>query len=103
MYIYSVTINILKEAEDRWVDFMKTKHIAEVLETGYFISALMRKVITKTKSEFAVYNIEYKINTEEDYYNYQKKSAPALQKDIADRFAGEFTAERTFYKVVFEQ
>jgi len=31
-----------------------------------------------------------------------QKAAPALQKEVADKFAGKFTAQRAFYQIVFE-
>jgi Domain of unknown function (DUF4286) len=102
MYIYSVTINISKEAEQEWVDFMQHKHIADVLKTGYFIHASMRKGITSDETEAVTYNMEYTAKTQEDYTNYQQHAAAALQKDVAERFAGKFTAQRAFYQLVFE-
>lgn len=48
MYIYSVIINIEKSAEQEWLDFMQKKHIADVLHTGCFTNASMRKEINNT-------------------------------------------------------
>lgn len=103
MYLYSVSINIEKEAEQEWLDFMQKKHIADVLATGYFTGASMRKEISNNDTSFSTYNIEYAVETEENYNSYQQVEAPALQKDIADRFAGKFTAQRKFYNLLFVQ
>lgn len=102
MYIYSVTIHINKEVEQEWLNFMQTKHISDVLNAGYFTKASMRKVVHDTNEPSATYSIEYLTETIEQYEHYAQRAAPALQKDVSDRFAGKFTAQRTFYKIVSE-
>ncbi len=102
MYIYSVTIHIDKNAEEEWLVFMKEKHIAEVLAAGYFKSCSMRKVLEENDERNATYNIEYNVETKEDYHSYRQFAAPALQADIKNRFDGKFSAERLFYKIIYE-
>lgn len=103
MYLYSVSINIDKAAEKEWVDFMQKKHIADVLNSGYFTKASMRKVQHNNNENTTTYNIEYLTESSEKYEKYAQIAAPALQKDVADRFGGKFTAQRAFYEVVFER
>lgn len=103
MFIYSVTININRESENEWLDFMQTKHIADVLNAGYFTKATMRKSMSENDENKTSYNMEYFIETAEKYNAYTQHAAPALQKDVLDRFAGKFTAQRTFYEIIFEQ
>ena len=102
MYLYSVTINIDKTAEQEWLDFMQDKHIADVLNSGYFTKASMRKVLHNNDENTTTYNIEYLTESAAKYNEYTQKAAPALQKDVADKFAGKFTAQRAFYQIVFE-
>jgi phage shock protein A len=102
MYLYSVTIHIQKAAEQEWLEFMQQKHIADVLDKGYFTKASMRKVMNGTDENSVVYNIEYSADSIEHYEAYAQLAAPALQKDVSDRFAGKFTAQRAFYQIVFE-
>ncbi|MFN8295250.1 MAG: DUF4286 family protein [Chitinophagales bacterium] len=103
MYIYSVTINIEKSAEQEWLDFMQKKHIADVLNTGYFTGASMRKEINNNDELYSLYNIEYMLESEDNYHAYQQKNAAELQKDVTDRFNGKFSAVRKFYNVLSEQ
>ena len=98
MYIYSVTITIETGAEQEWLKFMQQKHIADVLKTGYFTSAYMRKAVNEDNAAFVTYNIEYTANSMEAYTQYQQLEAARLQKDVADRFSGKFTAQRTVYQ-----
>jgi hypothetical protein len=102
MYIYSVTITIETEAEQEWLEFMQQKHITDVLKTGYFTAASMRKTVNEDNAAFVKYNIEYTSDSLEAYTQYQQLEATRLQKDVADRFSGKFTAQRVLYKKVAE-
>jgi hypothetical protein len=102
MYIYSVTITIENETETEWLEFMQQKHIADVLKTGYFTSASMRKAVNEDNAAFVTYNIEYTADSMEAYTQYQQLEATRLQKDVADRFSGKFTAQRRVYQKVTE-
>ena len=37
MIIYNVTISIDKEMEKTWIDWMKSTHIPDVMNTGMFL------------------------------------------------------------------
>ena len=102
MYIYSVTVFIDKDAETNWLDFMQQKHISDVLKTGFFTKACMRKVVKHTDADKSVYKIEYYCKDKESYQTYATTAASALQKDVADRFAGRFNAERVLLEEIFE-
>lgn len=100
MYIYSVTIRLQKQSEQEWLDFMQKKHMRDVLDTGYFEKANMRKIVSEPDADMIIYNIEYHTDHMEKYKDYARLAAPALQKDVSDRFAGKFTAERVVYEVI---
>jgi hypothetical protein len=100
MYIYSVTIRLQKQSEQEWLDFMQKKHMRDVLDTGYFEKANMRKIVSEPDADMIIYNIEYHTDHMEKYNDYARLAAPALQKDVSDRFAGKFTAERVVYEEV---
>ncbi|MDB5228437.1 MAG: hypothetical protein JWN78_2630 [Bacteroidota bacterium] len=102
MYIYSVTIHIDKNTEDEWLVFMKEKHIGDVLAAGYFKSCSMRKVLNENDDQHITYNLEYGVETKDDYNAYRQFVAPALQAELMEKFNGKFSAERLFYKIVYE-
>ncbi len=102
MYIYSVTLKIEKDCEKEWVQFMEYKHIDDVLKTGYFKSCSMRKLVSAEDNETVTYNMQYSIDSEEQYLSYQEHAAPLLQGDVLSRFQGKFSAARAFYEVTFE-
>jgi hypothetical protein len=102
MYIYSVTLEIEKTAEKEWVEFMKHKHIDDVLKTGYFKSCSMRKLVCTEETPTSTFNMQYTVESEEQYQLYQELAAPMLQADVLNRFQGKFSATRDFYKIILE-
>ena len=47
MLIYNVTINIDESVHDQWLDWMKDKHLPDMLATGKFSHAKMVKVLVE--------------------------------------------------------
>ena len=100
MIIYSVTIHIQKDVETEWLQFMQEKHIQDVINTGYFTHATIRRVITGNETTSTTYNMEYFVENLEEYHAYLKNAAAEMQKDVLDRFAGKFSAERKIYEII---
>jgi hypothetical protein len=101
MIIYNVTVNITEEAHEEWLNWMKTKHIPDVMATGYFLENRMAKVITTQEDETGhTYAIQYTCNCMEDLDEYNSTSSPALQVEHGNRYQGKFVAFRTLLEVV---
>jgi hypothetical protein len=79
---------------------MLEKHIQEVINTGYFTDATIRRVLAPNETSYTTYNMEYIAEHIEKYDDYLKNAATSKQKDVMDRFAGKFTAERKVYEVI---
>ena len=99
MYIYSVTVSIDKDVATEWHHWMKTKHIPEVMETGFFTEYKMCKVLN-VEDEGATYSTQYTFKTMEDIETYQKKEAPRLQADMKTLYDGKYIAFRTLLEIV---
>lgn len=98
MYYYIVNIQIDQSEEARWLDFMQHKHIHDVLETGYFTSAEMLKLMNEeTRSH---YRISYSAKSLEDIEIYRTKCSPALQQDVLSLFENQFSASREVAAIV---
>lgn len=100
MFIYSVTIALDKEVEQEWLDWMKRKHIPDVLNTGCFKGYNIFQVYSAYQNDGVTYNIQYTFEKIEDIENYQKNFAPELQKEHKEKFDGKFTATRTVLRKI---
>ncbi|HQQ95112.1 MAG TPA: DUF4286 family protein [Bacteroidia bacterium] len=99
MYIYSVTVNISKEAHDEWLKWMKDVHIADVMKTGCFVDSHMYELLY-VEDEGHTYSVQYRFLELADLDRYQKLHAPGLQAEHSGRFKDQFAAFRTVLKEV---
>lgn len=51
MIIYNVTIKIENDVHDEWVNWMKTVHIPEVMETGFFLENRFAKILVDDEED----------------------------------------------------
>lgn len=99
MIIYNVTVNIENDVHDEWLEWMKTKHIPDVMATGFFLENKLCKVLVE-EEQGTTYSFQYTCNNMEELQEYQREHAPRLQKEVADRYANKFVAFRTLLEVI---
>jgi len=97
MIIYSVEISVEKEIHKNWVQWMKTTHIPDVMETDLFLEFKFFKNLN-TKKE--TYSIQYKLRNMDDYLQYQNVFASALQKEHNRKFKNKFSAKRELLRML---
>lgn len=99
MFIYNVTVNISEDIQNEWVQWMREKHIPDVMRTGCFVDSQMVKVLY-VEDEGHTYSIQYKFLEMPDIERYQKEFAPALQAEHTVKFSGKYAAFRTLLQVI---
>jgi len=102
MILYNITINIDSNVANVWLDYMKTKHISDVLKTGLFIECKLCRIHAEEDGGHS-YSIQYFLKSLEDYNLYQKNFAEKLQIEHAEKFKGKFAAFRTLLEVIYEE
>ena len=70
MIIYNVTINIDDSVHDQWLNWLKTKHIGDVLATGCFYKAKLSKVLVEEEMGGTTYSIQYAAESKEKLQEY---------------------------------
>ncbi len=96
--IYNVTVSVDVDASHEWLEWMKQKHIPEVMETGMFLEAKISKVLGE-ESGGKTYAIQYLCESMEIYEIYQRKCAPSLQADHTKKYGNKTAAFRTLLVV----
>ena len=99
MIIYNVTVKISNLKHDDWVEWMKTKHIPDVMATGKFTQFTFSKVLIEDE-EGTNYSIQYHCQSLETLEDYQNNFAPKLQEEHTTRYKEEFVAFRTLLEIV---
>lgn len=101
MILYNVTVSIDNRVHEEWLDWMRTKHIPDVMATGCFIESRISRVHGEEEGGMT-FAITYLSPNEEKFDEYQEKHAPALQKEHTDKYEGKFAAFRTLLTVLDE-
>lgn len=97
MIIYSVTVTVSNTIHEEWLNWMKTKHIQDVVDTGCFVECRMCKILEENKEHR--YQIQYLCQNESQMKIYQEQYATALQKEHTEKYKGEFSAFRTMLQL----
>ncbi len=100
MFLYNVTVNVEDDVHDKWFEWMKGKHIPEVMATGCFVANRMLKVLSEVENNGTTYSIQYYFNRMEEYVKYQDKFAKPLQADHMANFKDKYVAFRTLLEIV---
>lgn len=102
MIIYNVTINVDESIHDEWMDWMKNKHIDEVVATGCFSKATMVKVLVDEEMGGITYSVQYFAPSREALEKYKNEFAPQLKQEGLQRFADKMLAFRTELEIISE-
>jgi hypothetical protein len=98
--IYNVTVGVDKSIEIEWLAWMRDSHIPKVMATGSFIGQQILKVLTHDDPQSSSYAIQYTAMSMEKLQDYLSRFAPALRKDVQDKFGDKQTAYRTILEVM---
>lgn len=103
MLIYNVTINIDESVHDKWLEWMRDKHIPDMLETGKFSHAKMVKVLVEEDMGGITYSIQYTTQDRITLEAYYREDADRLRADAQKMFPNKFVAFRTELEVISQQ
>lgn len=101
MILYNVTVSIDPEIHENWLDWMRSTHIPQVMETGCFLESRISRVHGEEEGGMT-FAITYLSPSKEIFEEYEQKYAPALQADHSAKYAGKFAAFRTTLSVLEE-
>ncbi len=100
MILYNVTINIDKDVEMEWVDWMKTKHIPEVMATGMFVKNEFYRLLGEVDNSGITYSIQYFADSMAEIDLYLEKYAYDLRKELMEKYKDKHVAFRTVLESV---
>ena len=99
MILYNVTSSIEPGVADEWLEYMRTTHMPEVMETGFFIKSQLCRLLNEEENGIT-YAAQYYCLNVEQLDEYQRVCAPALRADLEAHFAGKYVSFRTVLEVV---
>lgn len=100
MLLYNVTVGVDKDIEEEWLQYMREKHIKDVLNTGLFVESKMYKVLHDQDDGTISYSIQYFARSIEDIQQYLEVFAPVLIEQHRKKFEHKHIAFRTLLEEV---
>lgn len=100
MFLYNVTVGVDRSIEVEWIQWMKTVHIPNVMNTGMFVNYKMYKVHTAEDEPAVSYAIQYFAPTLDHVQQYLERFAPLLREESNTKFGSSQAAYRTLLEEV---
>ncbi|WP_350292539.1 DUF4286 family protein [uncultured Croceitalea sp.] len=100
--IYNVTINIEESVHDTWLNWIKTKHIPDMLATKKFSSAKMCKVLVEEDMGGITYSVQYVCKDMDTLQAYYREDAAKMRAEGIKLFPNKFVAFRTEMEIISE-
>ena len=100
MLIYNITTKVNWSIHEDWLQWMKEKHIPDVMRTGYFSEFRFARLLEIEEEEGPTYTNQFYIDTKEQYDQYILIHAPNLRKEVFDKWINQIIAFRTLMELV---
>lgn len=100
MLLYNVTVGIDKDVEMEWLQWMKEKHIPDVLNTGMFVSSKMYKVLHDQDDNTISYSVQYFAKSIDHIQQYLEVFAPMLIEEHRRKFHNKHVAFNTLLEEI---
>jgi hypothetical protein len=100
MILYNVTVKVEPESAAAWVQWMKTVHIPELMDTGLFVDSRLCYLLEQDDSEGLTYAAQYYCDSIKEYNDYIDNYADDFRNRTHKAFGGKFVAFRTVMEVL---
>lgn len=100
MLLYNVTVGVDKEIEQEWLQYIREKHIRNVMDTGLFLDSKIYKVLHDQDEDTISYSIQYFARSIEDIQQYLEVFAPVLIEEHRKKFLNRHVAFQTLLEEV---
>ena len=100
MLLYNVTVKINRDTEQEWLEWMKQRHIPDVMSTGQFTNSHICKLLDQPDEDDSTYVIQYGCESRQKFDYYLENFATALRNEHNARYKDRFVAFRTLMEIV---
>jgi hypothetical protein len=100
MVIYNITIKVDWSIAEDWLKWMQDIHIPQVLETGCFERHQLVRILQVDETDGPTYAVQYFAITLGKYDDYLLHHAPALRKQVTEKWGEKYLDFRTLMQVV---
>ena len=91
---YEVFMQVDSSIAEEWVEWMRTEHIPEVMQTGVFLSCQFLRVIEPAIDGHDSFRITYEAKNLSSIQQYRTELSPELRKKHDERYGDAATGAR---------
>ncbi|MCF1749645.1 DUF4286 family protein [Mariniradius sediminis] len=95
MILYNVTVNVDKDAETEWLNWMRETHIPDVLATGMFLENKLYRILHDSEDGSINYSVQYFAENMDKLNEYMQVHSKKLQQDVQIKFQDRVVSFRT--------
>ncbi|MCS7005505.1 MAG: DUF4286 family protein [Cytophagales bacterium] len=100
MLLYNITISLDNEICEECILWLKTDIIPLIMQTGYFTSFQMWKLLLAEEQENTTYALQFQCENPALLNDYLKKWAPTFQAKIDEKYKDKYVIFRTLLEEV---
>ncbi len=100
MIIYNVTTHLTHDIHDAWMQWMKHKHIPEIMSKECFVRFQFVRILDTDETEGITYAVQFYAEETELYDRYVELHAVALREDTMKSWGTKTIVFRSLMEVV---
>ena len=100
MIIYNVTTKVSWEINDVWLEWMKSEHIPQMLQTGCFFDSRILRLLEIDDDEGPTYAVQYHASGNDKYSEYLQQHAAVLRKHAHAKWGTQIISFRSVMEVL---
>ena len=99
MILYNVTVNVDKSIEQDWLQWMKTTHIPEVMQSNMFDSYKIFRLLVN-EEQGNTYAVQYFAKSVQKVLTFQANYGEAMQQKVYQRYGDKALDFRTMLEQI---
>lgn len=100
MILYNITTNVTPDIEGDFVQWMKSVHIPEVMDTGIFLENKFYKLLHESEDGSINYSIQFFTESIEKMMEYEHHYAIGLRAKTRERYQDKAVSFRSLLETV---
>ena len=100
MIIYNVTIKTNAEITQDWLNWMKSEHLQEMMQTGLFLDYKLHRLLEQDDDGCATFVVQYHCENIDKYQEYIDQHATVMRAKGHQKFGNKFIGFRSLMEVL---
>ena len=102
MYLYNITFNIDEKIHQNWLQWIREKHIPEVLKKSSFKNAKLIQVLIDEEMGGFTYSVQYQVESKEKLDSFLNDSSYNIFSEMTKLFPNQFVSFSTELQIIHE-